>query len=33
MSYDPGLISSEIIRIILGILETVFLKEKISAQE
>jgi hypothetical protein len=29
MGYKPGLISSKIIRIIFGILETVFLKKRI----
>jgi hypothetical protein len=33
LSYKPNLISSKIIRIILGILETVFLKKRILVQE
>jgi DNA repair protein RadC len=33
MGYKPNLISSKIIRIIFGILETVFLKKRILVQE
>jgi hypothetical protein len=33
MGYKAGLISSKIIRIIFGILETVFLKERILVQD